>query len=278
MYRAKKTKNSFAFFTAELKRERKRDSVIEQELRGALEKEEFHLLYQPQIGAEGELHGVEALLRWNNERLGNVPPDRFIHIAEEIGLMPRIGHYVMERALRDIGAVQNRLGRTFCLSLNVSIRQFNEKNFIEKVSRQIEKHDVDRSLIVLEITESLFIEELESIVRQLATLRDLGLRISLDDFGTGYSSLNLLRRLPVDELKIDKSFIDTLLTDRASEAMVKAIVTLCQTLGLDIVAEGVEARNQYEWLKRQGCHIYQGYHFAKPLTPEELEAFILSLR
>ena len=278
MYRAKKTKNSFAFFTAELKSERKRDSVIEQELRGALEKDELHLLYQPQIDAKGRLHGVEALLRWHNERLGNVPPDRFIHIAEEIGLMPRIGHYVMERALRDIGGLQNRLDQNFCLSLNVSIRQFNEKNFIDKVSKQIEKHDVDRSRIVLEITESLFIEELESIVRQLETLRDLGLRISLDDFGTGYSSLNLLRRLPVDELKIDKSFIDTLLTDKASEAMVKAIITLCKTLGLDIVAEGVEERKQHEWLKRQGCHIYQGYHFAKPLKLEELEGFILSLR
>lgn len=278
MYMAKKTKNSFAFFTAELKSERKRDSIIEQELRGALEGEEFYLLYQPQIDAEGKLHGVEALLRWHNARLGQVPPDRFIHIAEEIGLMPRIGHFVMERALREIGGVQNRLGRNFCLSLNVSIRQFNEKNFIEKVAKQIGMYEMDRSRIVLEITESLFIEELESIVRQLETLRDLGLRISLDDFGTGYSSLSLLRRLPVDELKIDKSFIDTLLSDKASEAMVKAIVTLCGTLGLDIVAEGVEERKQYDWLKRQGCHIYQGYYFAKPLRPEELEGFVLSLR
>ncbi|WP_286336636.1 bifunctional diguanylate cyclase/phosphodiesterase [Hydrogenimonas cancrithermarum] len=274
MYTAKKRKNSFAFFSTEFKALRDRNSIIEQELRSALEKEEFYVVYQPQIDRNGDLHGVEALIRWESKKLGNVPPDRFVQIAEESGLMPKIGHFVLKKSLEEIGNLQKQCDINFFVSINVSIRQFHENDFTGKLLEEIQETGFDPSRIVIEITESLFIEELEQIVRLLQEIKTKGVRIALDDFGTGYSSLSLLKKLPIDELKIDKSFIDTLLTEKESEAMVNAIITLGKNLGFDIVAEGVEERRQYTWLVEKGCDLYQGYLFAKPMRIDKLMKFI----
>ncbi|WP_457594331.1 bifunctional diguanylate cyclase/phosphodiesterase [Hydrogenimonas sp.] len=274
MYHAKRSKNSFAFFTSELKALRNRYSLIEQELRNAIEKEELTIVYQPQMRRDGALHGVEALVRWENKKLGRIHPEEFIKIAEESGLMPKIGHYIARHAIEEISSLQRERGVTFCLALNISIRQFNEKGFVDSFLETIQAGSLDPSHIVVEITESLFIEELEFILATLRKLKEKRLNISLDDFGTGYSSLGMLKKLPIDELKIDKSFVETLLVDRESEAMIKAIITLGKTLGFSILAEGVEEGEQFIRLNELGCDLYQGYFFSHPLTREDLERFI----
>ncbi len=274
MYHAKRSKNSFAFFTSELKALRNRYSIMEQELRNAIDKEELTIVYQPQMRKDGTLHGVEALARWENKKLGHIHPEEFIKIAEESGLMPKIGRYIARHAIEEIGALQERRGTRFCLALNISIRQFNEKGFVDTFLETIQTGSLDPSHIVVEITESLFIEELEFILNTLNRLKAKGLNISLDDFGTGYSSLGMLKKLPIDELKIDKSFVETLLVDRESEAMVKAIITLGKTLGFSILAEGVEEEKQFTRLCELGCDLYQGYFFSHPLKLKDLELFI----
>ncbi len=274
MYHAKRSKNSFAFFTSELKALRNRYSIMEQELRNAIDKDELTIVYQPQMRKDGTLHGVEALVRWENKKLGHIHPEEFIKIAEESGLMPKIGRYIARHAIEEISSLQDRRKMTFCLALNISIRQFNEKGFVDTFLETIQSGSLDPSHIVVEITESLFIEELEFILNTLNRLKEKGLNISLDDFGTGYSSLGMLKKLPIDELKIDKSFIETLLVDKESEAMVKAIITLGKTLGFSILAEGVEEQKQFTRLNELGCDLYQGYYFCRPLKLEDLEAFI----
>ena len=276
MYHAKRSKNSFAFFTSELKALRNRYSLIEQELRNAIEKEELTIVYQPQMRRDGALHGVEALVRWENRKLGRIHPEEFIKIAEESGLMPKIGHYIARHAIEEISSLQRKRGISFCLALNISIRQFNEKGFVDSFLETIESGSLDPSHIVVEITESLFIEELEFILATLQKLKEKRLNISLDDFGTGYSSLGMLKKLPIDELKIDKSFVETLLVDSESEAMVRAIITLGKTLGFVILAEGVEEDGQFLRLNELGCDLYQGYFFSHPLTLEDLERFLMA--
>ncbi|BBG65288.1 diguanylate cyclase/phosphodiesterase (GGDEF & EAL domains) with PAS/PAC sensor [Hydrogenimonas sp.] len=274
MYHAKRSKNSFAFFTSELKAQRNRYSIMEHELRNAIEKEELTIVYQPQIRKDGTLHGVEALVRWENRKLGHIHPEEFIKIAEESGLMPKVGRYIAAHAISEIDSLQRKLGTKFCLAINISIRQLNEKGFVESFLEIIRENSIDPSHIVVEITESLFIEELEFILATLHELKREGLNISLDDFGTGYSSLGMLRKLPIDELKIDKSFIEALPDDNESEAMVKAIITLGKTLGFSILAEGVEDEEQFIRLNELGCDLYQGYFFSKPLSLDRLELFI----
>ncbi|MCF6201853.1 MAG: EAL domain-containing protein, partial [Hydrogenimonas sp.] len=274
MYHAKRSKNSFAFFTSELKALRNRYSLIEQELRNAIDKDELTIVYQPQMRKNGSLHGVEALVRWENEKLGVIHPEEFVKIAEESGLMPKIGRYIASHAVSEISALQKKMNTSFSLALNISIRQFNEKGFIETFMQTIEDGSLDPSAIVVEITESLFIEELEYILETLRRLKEKGLKISLDDFGTGYSSLGMLKKLPIDELKIDKSFVETLLVDKESEAMVKAIITLGKTLGFSILAEGVEEEEQFIRLSELGCDLFQGYFFSRPLKIDDLEEFI----
>lgn len=274
MYHAKRSKNSFAFFTSELKALRNRYSIMEHELRNAIEKEELTIVYQPQIRKDGTLHGVEALARWENKRLGQIHPEEFIKIAEESGLMPKIGRYITKHAIEEISRLQKKRDTSFCLAINVSIRQFNEKGFVDTFIETINASSMDPSHIVVEITESLFIEELEFILTTLKKLKENRLNISLDDFGTGYSSLGMLKKLPIDELKIDKSFVETLLVDNESEAMVNAIITLGKTLGFSILAEGVEEEEQFKRLNELGCDLYQGYFFSKALCLEDLDLFI----
>ncbi len=274
MYHAKRSKNSFAFFTSELKALRNRYSIMEHELRNAIEKNELAIVYQPQMRRDGTLHGVEALVRWENRKLGKISPEEFIKIAEESGLMPKIGRYIARQAIEEISSLQERKKISFSLSLNISIRQFNEKGFVDALLEIMEKGSMNPSNIVIEITESLFIEELEFILKTLNRMKENGFNISLDDFGTGYSSLGMLKKLPIDELKIDKSFIETLLVDKESEAMVKAIITIGKTLGFSILAEGVEDEKQFTRLNELGCDLYQGYFFSAPLRLKDLEKFI----
>ncbi len=274
MYKAKELKNSFKHFSSKLIEQQKRAIEIERELRHAIQKEELYLTYQPQISDSQELHGVEALLRWKSEKLGFVSPAEFIPVAEQSGLILEIGKFVIERALREIDTLFKECGTTFKLSINISTKQFAEHNFVPDSYKNLKGVDIDPSLICVEITESLLIDDLDYVLDELKTIKHLGVEISMDDFGTGYSSLHMLQNLPISELKIDKSFIDTLLSDSSSTLMVKTIINLAKIMHMRTVAEGVETKEQLLKLRELGCDIYQGYFFAKPMPKEELSRFI----
>ena len=220
------------------------------------------------------MYGVEALVRWNSKELGIVPPDKFIPVAEASGLMPKLGDFIMKRTLEEMKALQEEMGVSFQVSLNISIKQFMEASFLTKLTKEIEHIKLTNIVLCLEITESLFIEDIEYLLPLLEKIRSMGLYISMDDFGTGYSSLSILRKLPIDELKIDKSFVDTLIEDITAEKMVQNIISIGKNLELAILAEGVETKAQEAKLKTLGCDRFQGYLYAKPLSYEDLKAFV----
>lgn len=274
MYAAKKNKNAYSPFSKEMKEESLTRLAIEHELNGALQNSEFWMVYQPQIKADGSLHGVEALIRWKNEKLGFVPPDKFISVAEEMGLMDSIGDFIIDRTLKEIKMIKEELDISFSVSINISVKQMMESNFLEKLLSKIEHYSCVKNEITIEITESLFIEDMEYILPILEEVKHAGLKISLDDFGTGYSSLSILKRLPIDELKIDKSFIDDILTDTQSLSLVEDIIQITHHLSKSSLAEGTETLQQVEKLRACECEIFQGYYFSKPLTKEDLKTYI----
>lgn len=273
MYEAKKYKNSVRLFIPLMQEGYLNRVNVEQMLRKALAKHEIYMVYQPQMDHTGAIYGVEALVRWQNEELGLVPPDKFIPIAEASGLMPELGHFIIHTTLQEMKTLQITLGVTFQTSLNISIKQFMEAHFFEKLIHEIDRAKLAHVSLCLEITESLFIEDIEYILPLLNKIHDIGLHISMDDFGTGYSSLSILRKLPIDELKIDKSFVDTILNDITAEKMVQNIITIGKNLDLYILAEGVETKEQEVILKNLGCDRFQGYFYAKPLAYDTLKAF-----
>jgi diguanylate cyclase (GGDEF)-like protein len=274
MYEAKKRKNAFCVFSSEMQNETILKVDIEHELRNAIKSDELWMVYQPQINRDGTLHGVEALVRWKNEKLGFVPPDKFISVAEETGLMPQLGDFIIKRSLEDIQALQVEMNRSFQLSINISVRQLIEVDFLQKLLKAFESCDFDRSRVTIEITENLFIEDIDYILPLLIAVKEEGIKLSLDDFGTGYSSLSMLRKLPINELKIDKSFVDVILHTNEDNAMVNSIIKMGQNLRMATLAEGVETEEQAELLRHFGCDIFQGYFFAKPLSKDELRAFL----
>ena len=274
MYEAKKKKNSYCIFSQEMQEQNLRKTDIEHELRNAVKNNELWMVYQPQIKSDGKIHGVEALVRWKNEKLGFVPPDKFIPVVEETGLMPEIGEFIIRTSLQEIKALQEVVNETFQLSINISVRQLIEVDFLEKLLDQLKACGFNKSLVTLEITESLFIEDVDYILGLLKEIKDEGIGLSLDDFGTGYSSLNILRKLPINELKIDKSFVDEMLNIDEDKAMVESIVNMGKNLSMDTLAEGVETKVQADMLKGFGCDIFQGYYFSKPLAKDDLADYL----
>ncbi|MBE0496703.1 MAG: EAL domain-containing protein, partial [Campylobacterales bacterium] len=252
MHEAKKYKNSVRLFSPSMQESYLGRISIEQALRKSLDNHEFFMVYQPQFDASGHLYGVEALVRWEHPKLGLVPPGEFIPIAEAAGIMPRLGQFILSTTLGEMKRLQDELGISFQISINISVRQFMEKDFLEQLARETSRHQLEHVSLCLEITESLFIEDMEYVLPLLHKVRDMGLGISMDDFGTGYSSLNMLRTLPIDELKIDKSFIDTLLDDVTAQKMIQNIITIGKNLELYVLAEGVETSEQERLLKSFG--------------------------
>ena len=257
-------------FEDALKEEYLRTALIEQELKLALQREEFYLCYQPQVYSDGRLHGVEALIRWRNDKLGEVSPMEFIPIAETTGIIKDIGRYVINRSLREMGELMEHLGRRFHLSINVSAKQFAQQDFVSCVMDEVSASKVENELVCVEITETTFIKDQRHVNDILNDLRRRKIQVSLDDFGTGYSSMGILRNLPIDELKIDKSFIDEIAVDEHAKQIVYSITIIARSLGFKIVAEGVESLEQKSILDEFACDIYQGYLFAKPLSYDEL--------
>ncbi|MBL4942041.1 MAG: cache domain-containing protein [Colwellia sp.] len=272
LYKSKsEQKGRSLFFNESINKQVKRDFLIESELRLALAEKELTVHYQPQISVEtGEILGVEALIRWQNKILGFVSPAEFIQVAENIGIISDIGAFVIERALRDIMQFNLKNAYDLHLSINISPKQLMEPFFAESVVNMINKVAFKPNLITLEITENVLISDLSKVQPVLQHLRDQGFKLSLDDFGTGYSSLSYLSNLPMNEIKIDRSFIDKFLTNAQSESLVKTIIAIGQFCHLTVVAEGVETKEQYERLVLYHCDLIQGYYFDKALTINDL--------
>jgi diguanylate cyclase (GGDEF)-like protein len=274
MYEAKKQKNSYCIFDTSIKESFFNTSTMEEELKNSLTKNDIYMMYQPQVSPNGKLYGVEALVRWENEKLGFVPPDKFIGVAENMGFMDKLGKFIIKKSLSEIKTLQKESNVNFQLSINISVKQFMEVNFYEDLFSYIDEYNFDKILLTLEVTENVFIEDLNFILDLLLKIKQQGIKISLDDFGTGYSSLSLLKRLPIDELKIDKSFIDDIETDIDAKTMVESIISIGKKLNMYILAEGIETTEQKEQLTEYGCDLFQGYKFSKPLKIDQLKKYL----
>ena len=274
MQLAQQRKNHYQFFSKSDYAQLTRNIEIEQALRRAIENKEISLVYQPQLDKKQKLVGVEALVRWNSKKLGFVAPDEFIPIAEESGYMPQLGLYIMHQAMKEIAQLQKQAQLPFKLSINVSAKQFMQSDFTRKLLEACAFHAIDPAIITLEITENLFIDRLERLLPIFNEIKAYKVSLSLDDFGTGYSSLSMLRKVPIDELKIDKSFVDHITDDQSDKEMIESIINMGKTLGMAVLAEGVETQAHVQILKNAGCDIFQGYYFSKPLALEELRLFI----
>ena len=267
MYYAKsRGKNNFQFFTNEMNRRIIEKLFIESKLRHALEQKEFQLYFQPQVETKtGYIVGMEALLRWINPELGDMPPSKFIPVAEDTGLIIPIGEWIIQEACRQARAWQEEGLPMLNLSINLSARQFHKQTIIETISGLLKETGFDPHQLELEITESVIMQDVDENIETLRRLKDLGLRLSIDDFGTGYSSLNYLKRFPIDVLKIDQSFVMDITSDPENSSVVSAIIALAHSLNLKVIAEGVETAEQLDFLKERGCNEVQGYYFSKPI-------------
>ena len=274
MYEAKKEKNSVVSFRGEIENIYMLRNRIEQHLRRAINNNELFMCYQPQVDQSGRLVGVEALVRWKNQTLGMVPPDQFIPVAENSGLMPDIGHFIIEQSLKEIQELRLRQNNLFNLSLNISVRQLLQPDFVALLCRQVASYQFSPHEIVLEITENLFMENMAQASKVIFELRNCGFNISLDDFGTGHSSLSVLQKLPIDELKVDKSFVEDISSDEKARKMIKNVIAIGKNYGMSVLAEGVETELQMQALVDFGCDYFQGYWFSRPLDIEALDTFV----
>jgi len=263
--------NSLRFFSAEVHRAVMERVQMERELRQALERNELVLHYQPQVARDGRCIGVEALLRWQHPERGLVPPAAFIPLAEQTRLILPIGQWVLQCACRVLANWKGTARADLRVAVNVSAVQFQEPDFVDRVKALLEETGAPGGRLTLEVTESLLMEDPERVRLTLGELRALGIRLALDDYGTGYSSLNYLKRLPLDELKVDRSFVMGVPADASDAAIVETTLTLAASLGLDVVAEGVEQPAQLNWLASRGCRTFQGYHFGRPSPLEALD-------
>ncbi|MEO7160710.1 MAG: EAL domain-containing protein [Polaromonas sp.] len=278
MYQAKNAgRNTVCFFDPHMQAAVSASADISADLHSGLRENQFRLYYQPQVNRQGSVIGVEALLRWQHPRRGLVDPDEFIPMAEETGLIRQLGQWALQTACEQLAAWSSwPTASDLSISVNVSVRQFRHPDFVDGVMAEIERTGIRPQRLKLELTESLLADGMEVTLAKMGTLKALGVTLSLDDFGTGYSSLALLKRLPLDQLKIDRSFVAELLTDRADAAISRTIITLAHSMNLEVVAEGVETQAQQDLLVAQGCDQFQGYLFSKPLPIEKLEAYLLA--
>ena len=276
MYQAKKAgRNTLRFFNPEMQAVVTARAALEEDLRAALAKDEFLLHFQPQVNLAGECVGVEALVRWAHPQRGMVSPADFIPLAEETGLILALGRWVLHNACKQLASWQDDPElRELTMAVNVSSRQFRHASFVDDVARVLAITGAPSGLLKLELTESLLVEDMETTIATMTALGGYGVGFALDDFGTGYSSLSYLKRMPLDQLKIDQSFVRDLLTDPNDAAIVDTIIALSRSLGLEVIAEGVETPAQRDLLARAGCRLYQGYLFSRPLPPDLLEAFL----
>jgi diguanylate cyclase (GGDEF)-like protein len=280
MYQAKEGgRNTFRFFTQRMHEELMQYHELARDLRDGLARNEFRLAFQPKVNLlTKRLQGLEALLRWTSPTRGEVGPATFIPVAEQSGHIVPLGYWVIDQVCRQINTWRAAGYPVVPVSLNVSARQFQLPDFHQRVAEVIGRHGVDPSLIEIEITEGLMMEDTGLAERCLDYLKSVGVRISVDDFGTGYSCLSYLHRFPIDVLKIDRSFIRQIGQGSGNEKITDAIISLARSLQLETVAEGVETTEQVDFLVTHGCHVAQGFLFGKPMDAEAVEPMLDELR
>lgn len=265
-------RNGIQYFDAPILHDFMSSVELEDKLKQAVARKDFVMYYQPQYYAGNRrLRGVEALIRWKNREGMVVNPGAFIPVAEKNGTIVPIGRWVIEESVRQYAVWRRQFGFGFLMSINISALQYKREDFVEFLMGVLDKYQVSPGEIELEITESVLIDDFNAVFERLKLLRAQGVRIALDDFGTGFSSLSYLMKLPIDTLKIDKSFVDTVLTDTATRVILESILHMVKALGFESVAEGVEKEAQYQYLHAIGCDVIQGYFFGKPLPADELE-------
>jgi len=279
LYKAKERgKNGIQYFELEILNKFIKNVSVEKQLKEAIETEGFQLYFQPQYYSEdGKLRGAEALIRWPDpEGDGFITsPAEFIPIAEKNGAIIPIGNFVLKEAIKTLNDWRNKYHIPMILSINISAASIEKENFVDNISHLIDMYGVNPQSIELEITESVFINSFEDVIDKIKTLRGLGMRVSLDDFGTGYSSLSYLRQLPIDTLKIDKSFIDNAVKDDSSSIIYESVIEMSQKLGFETVAEGVESKEQFNYLRDKNIDIIQGYLLGKPISKVEFEKLLI---
>jgi EAL domain-containing protein (putative c-di-GMP-specific phosphodiesterase class I) len=276
MYKAKSAeRNTLRFFDPAMQTALDERSALEASLRVAVEHGQLRLYYQPQLDSARRIIGAEALVRWMHPERGLLLPGEFIPLAEETGLILPIGQWLLETACTQIkawsaGPATNGLR----LAVNVSARQFRQPDFVTQIEQVLARTGADPARLKIELTESLVIDDVADTIARMQALKVLGVGFSMDDFGTGFSSLSYLKRLPLDQLKIDRAFVRDLANDLNDAAIVQTIITMGKTLGLDVIAEGVETEAQLERLRTFGCAAFQGFLFARPLPLDEFEEFV----
>lgn len=266
MYHAKEIgKNNFCFFDPKLQYDIERSVYLTEKLKKSIKNDELEVYYQPQVDSNDKVIGVEFLLRWFNEELGFVSPEEFIPIAEESGYIVKLGEFVLKEAIKYLKKWEkNKVKSSWRISINVSLLQFEKDDFILLVQELVLRHQIEASKLRLEITESFLLKDKYNIIDKINFLKRLGITLSIDDFGTGYSSLSYLKKLPIDELKIDRSFIKDILDDESDEVIVQAIFSIGKKFGFDVIAEGVETKELQDKLILMNCKYFQGYYFGKP--------------
>ncbi len=276
MYQAKKSgRNMMRFFDPQMQENISQRTSLENALHNAVEKRQFQLYFQPQFDGKNEAVGAEALIRWQHPVLGTVPPQDFIPLAEESGLIVPIGRWVIEAACEQIRSWQdNPRTANLTLAVNISPRQFYQTNFVHEVLESIANAGIDSCALKLELTEGLILDDVDKAIIKMNELRQAGIQFSLDDFGTGYSSLAYLTKLPLSQLKIDQSFVRNIGVNDSDSIIIKTIIGMSQSLNFEVVAEGVESQHQYDFLEALGCQLFQGYLFGKPLPAEQFEEML----
>lgn len=279
MFKAKSTgKDKVLYYNGTILDDFLKNVKIENKLKDAVFQQNFTMYYQPQFRTNDKaLRGVEALIRWKDDNGKMISPAVFIPIAEKSGAIVPIGTWVIEESLRAFAEWKRKYHYPMVMSLNVSAIQYRQPDFIDKVLNLMDKYDVSPSEIELEITESILIDDFTEITEKLVLLRDIGVKISLDDFGTGYSSLSYLKGLPIDTLKIDKSFIDTVITDENTRIITESIIYMVKKLGYETIAEGVETEEQFRYLNEIDCDNIQGYFLGKPMPSEKIENLLADM-
>ncbi len=276
MYKSKKMgKNTFCFYEQAMQAIAEAKLALEHDLRQAIEQQQFSLNYQPQVDSSGKILAVEALIRWHHPQRGWVSPAEFVPLAEDSGLIISIGQWVLINACTQLQSWLHQGLQIQHISVNVSPKQFRQADFIDNIKSALKQSGLSAKNLMLEITEGIVLDNIDDTIQKMGTLKQIGIQFSIDDFGTGYSSLSYLKRLPIDELKIDQSFVRDIATDKDDAAIVTTIIAMASHLNLTVVAEGVENFQQLDFLTANGCVLFQGYHFSRPLIPDDLKSFVL---
>jgi len=273
MYKAKEAgRNTVQFFDPKMQVAVSSKATLIHDLYNAIQQRQFTLFYQKQIDQHGRVVGVEALLRWFHPEKGMISPAQFIPLTEETGLIVPIGDWILQQACETLANwAKQPVTKNLSVAVNISVVQFSKDNFVQKVINSLRSSGANPQLLKLEITESLLANNIPDVKAKMRELQQCGVTFSIDDFGTGYSSLSYLKQLPINQLKIDQSFVRDIINSINDKAIAQAVITLASSMGLQVIAEGVETEDQRALLHRMGCNTYQGYLFGKPCRLEELK-------